>query len=416
MSRNAPAWLYVPTLYFAEGLPYILVNTVSTIMYKKMGMSNEFIGLTSILYLPWVIKMFWSPAVDVVSTKRLWILAMQMLLAFCFGALALSIPTETFVPLTLVTFTAIAFFSATHDIAIDGYYMLALDKKRQAFYLGIRSLFYRLAVIFGQGVLVIIAGTIETRTGNIPLSWTAVMALPCAFFLGACIFHRTVLPHPASDSTGGSGHARQGFMGAFRTYLTQERVLFIIAFILLYRLGEAMLVKMVPPFLLDPAEAGGLGLATATVGYVYGTVGVISLSLGGILGGWLISRFGLRRCIWPMAIMLNLPDVLYVYLSLAKPSMEMVYIMVACEQFGYGLGFTAFGVFMMYIAREPYKTSHFAISTGLMALGMMLPGMASGVLQQHLGYPLFFMTVFVLTIPGMLLIAAIPLDGDDDRS
>jgi len=408
---NKNPWYYVPTLYFAEGLPYIMVNVVSTIMYKKMGMSNQFIGLTSILYLPWVIKMLWSPFIDIYKTRRTWLLVCQILLAAVFALLALSINTKMFVPLTLAAFITIAFISATHDIAIDGYYMLALDKKKQAFFIGIRSLFYRFAVIFGQGLLVIMAGTIEKNTKNVPLSWTAAMGVSAIIFLFIFLFHRSYLPFPSSDTTGVLSK-RKGFSEAFRTYFKQDKIIPIIAFILLYRLGEAMLAKMATPFLLDSASSGGIGLATDTFGYVYGTAGIISLAFGGILGGFLISRFGLKRCIWPMAILLNAPDFFYVYMSMIKPDLATVCFMVAFEQFGYGLGFTAFSVFLMYIAKEPYKTSHFAISTGLMALGMMLPGMVSGFIQNAMGYTGFFITALCLTLPGMAFIFFIPLENN----
>ncbi len=409
-------WVYVPTLYFAEGLPYIIVNTVSVIMYKRMGMSNEFIGLTSILYLPWVIKMFWSPAVDVYGKRRRWIIATQLVMALLFTLLAVSIQTSLFVPLTLASFAAIAFVSATHDIAVDGYYMLALDRRRQAFFIGVRSLWYRLAVLFGQGLLVVWAGNFEQRTGSIPLSWMLIMFIPAVTFSAACLWHQVCLPRPDADCSAAVNGTERNFAGAFVTYFTQPGIVRIVVFILLYRLGEAMLVKMAAPFLLDDAAAGGLGLGTATVGYAYGTAGMLSLTAGGLLGGWLIARFGLKRCIWPMAIMLNAPDLVYIYMAYVRPEHWLVYVLVSCEQFGYGLGFTAFSVYLMYIAREPYKTSHFAISTGLMALGMMAPGMLSGYLQQGMGYPAFFALVTVLTIPGMLMICLLSFDEDEKTS
>ncbi len=260
----------------------------------------------------------------------------------------------------------------------------------------------------------VLAGTIEKKTGNISLSWSVVMAVACLIFLFAFLFHRFYLPCPSTDISGSEN--RKGFADAFRTYFQQEKIIYIVMFILLYRLGEAMLVKMTGPFLLDSPEAGGLGLATETVGYLYGTVGVISLSVGGILGGWLISAYGLKKCLLPMAIMLNAPDLLYVYLAMFQPPIETVYLMVALEQFGYGLGFTAFSVFLIYITRDPYKTSHFAISTGLMALGMMLPGMISGMLQSVLGYVNFFIFVLVFTIPGMVLLFFIPLDNSREQN
>jgi PAT family beta-lactamase induction signal transducer AmpG len=406
MNRPRLPWLYVPTLYFAEGLPYVIVNTVSVIMYKRMGMSNEFIGLTSVLYLPWVIKMFWSPVVDVCATRRRWIIGTQLALALLFALLGLSIRTQQFVVLTLAAFVAIAVVSATHDIAVDGFYMLALDAGRQAFFIGVRSLFYRLALLSGQGLLVVWAGALEQSTGSIPLSWMLTMFLPAGLFSAACLVHQLRLPYPASDSA-----ARQrGFADAFMSYCTQPGIVRIVLFILLYRLGEAMLVKMVAPFLLDEAAAGGLGLDTATVGYAYGTAGMLSLTAGGLAGGWLIARFGLRRCIWPMAVMLNAPDLVYIYMAAAQPATWLVYVLVSCEQFGYGLGFTAISVYLMYIAREPYKTSHFAISTGLMALGMMAPGMLSGYAQQQMGYTAFFTLATILTVPGMLMIFFLPFD------
>lgn len=412
MKKSRLPWLYVPTLYFAEGLPYIIVNTVSVIMYKRMGMSNEFIGLTSILYLPWVIKMFWSPVVDVRGTRRRWIIWTQLVMSLLFALLALSIQTPLFVPLTLAAFVAIAFVSATHDIAVDGYYMLALDKRHQAFFIGVRSLFYRLAVLSGQGLLVVWAGGLEQRTGSIPFSWMLTMFIPAFVLSAACLLHQFTLPRPGSDLSAEAGAQRRHFSGAFATYFTQPGIARIVLFILLYRLGEAMLVKMAAPFLLDDVAHGGLGLSTETVGYVYGTAGMLSLTTGGLLGGWLIARFGLRRCIWPMAIMLNAPDLVYIYMAAARPDPWLVYVLVSCEQFGYGLGFTAFSVYLMCIAREPYKTSHFAISTGLMALGMMVPGMLSGYLQQWLGYTGFFTLVTALTIPGMLMIFFLRFDEE----
>jgi len=415
MKTARQPWLYVPTLYFAEGLPYIIVNTVSVILYKRMGMSNEFIGLTSILYLPWILKMFWSPLVDIKKTRRYWIICTQAIMALLFAGLALSIPTPLFIPLTLSLFTVIAFISATHDIAVDGYYMLALNRKQQAFFIGVRSLFYRCALLFGQGLLVVWAGMLEDKTGSISLSWMLTMFIPAVVFTSACLFHQQSLPRPEGDYSTDSGMQRRDFTAVFSSYFRQPGIIRIVLFIVLYRLGEAMLVKMASPFLLDGPAAGGLGLSTITVGFAYGTVGMVNLTIGGLAGGWLISRYGLKRCIWPMAIMLNAPDLVYIYMSAVHPEAWLVYVLVACEQFGYGLGFTAFSVYLMEIARAPYKTSHFAISTGLMALGMMVPGMASGYLQQGLGYTAFFTLVMVLTVPGMLMIYFLPFNGESSE-
>jgi PAT family beta-lactamase induction signal transducer AmpG len=404
-------WAFVPTLYFAEGLPYVLINTVSVILYKKMGIDNARIAFwTSWLYLPWVIKMFWGPMVDMYSTKRNWILSTQLAMGLSLFAVAYALNTEGFFLLSLAAFVLGAFISATYDIATDGFYMLALTQKDQALFVGLRSGFYRMAMIFGSGLLVYLAGRIETAAGNIPLSWTIILAVAGSVFTLAFVYHRFVLPYPAADSRRSTADRTSGtsFSEIVSAYFKQERVGVVIAFILLYRLGEAMLLKLVSPFLLDGRDAGGLGLSTSQVGIVYGTVGILSLVLGGILGGWLISRFGFRRSVWPMVLAMHLPDLFFVYLAYHQPAIGLVYPLVALEQFGYGLGFTVFTVYLMYSAEGGYKTSHYAISTGIMALGMMLPGFASGWLQQAVGYRAFFIIVCFLTIPGMLTIPFLP--------
>jgi len=407
-SRNP--WSFIPSLYFGEGLPYILVNTVSVIVYKKMGVDNASIAFwTSWLYLPWVIKMFWGPLVDLTSTKRTWVLAMQAALAACLFLVAWSVGTPAFFALSLAAFVAGAFLSATYDIATDGFYMLALTETEQAFFVGLRSGFYRLAMIFGSGILVYLAGRFEVSTGSIARSWTVVLGIAGVIFAVLAVYHFLVLPYPDGDRRRAGREQRRASLGeVFRAYFRQEQAGVLVAFILLYRLGEAMLLKLVSPFLLDPRPAGGLGLTTSEVGIVYGTVGVLSLVLGGILGGWLISRFGLRRCVWPLVIAMHLPDLFFVYMAWARPSITLVYPLVALEQFGYGMGFTVFTVYLMYSADGTYKTSHYAISTGIMALGMMLPGFLSGWLQQTVGYQAFFIIVCFLTIPGMLTILFLP--------
>jgi PAT family beta-lactamase induction signal transducer AmpG len=404
-------WLFLPSLYFAEGLPYVLINTVSVILYKRMGIDNAAIAFwTSWLYLPWVVKMFWGPAVDVYSTKRKWILGTQAAMSLCMFVIAFSLRTESFFFLSLAAFCAGAFISATYDIATDGFYMLALTEKQQALFVGLRAGFYRLAMIFGSGFLVYLAGMLEMSSGDIAQSWSTVMVASGLVFAGAAVYHRFMLPFPVSDS-GDSGNKKKeesSFGEVFRAYFRQEKIGVMLAFILFYRLGEAMLLKLVSPFLLDKSNVGGLGLTTKEVGLVYGTVGVICLVSGGILGGWLISRFGFKRCVWPMVITMHLPDLFFVYMAYAQPGINLVYPLVALEQFGYGLGFTVFTVYLMYSAQGKYKTSHYAISTGIMALGMMLPGFVSGWLQQSVGYTTFFIIVCVMTIPGMLTIPFLP--------
>lgn len=408
-SRNP--WLFVPSLYFGEGLPYILVNTVSVILYKKMGVDNASIAFwTSWLYLPWVIKMFWGPLVDTNATKRTWVLATQAAMAACMLLTVWSLSTASFFVLSLGAFIIAAFVSATYDIAADGFYMLALTEKEQAFFVGLRSGFYRLAMIFGSGLLVYLAGSVELATGNIPLSWMLVMGAAGCIFLAFAFYHSVIIPYPAADVRRSAGGAdRHSVREVFGAYFRQERIGVLIAFILFYRLGEAMLLKLVSPFLLDTHAAGGLGLTTSEVGIVYGTVGILALVVGGVLGGWLIARFGLTRCVWPLVIAMHLPDLFFVYMAWAQPQVALVYPLVALEQFGYGMGFTVFTVYLMYSADGKYKTSHYAISTGIMALGMMLPGFLSGWLQQTVGYRAFFIIVCFLTIPGMLTIPFLPV-------
>ncbi|MCC5631591.1 AmpG family muropeptide MFS transporter [Nostoc sphaeroides CHAB 2801] len=409
--QTTSPWTFIPTLYFTSGIPYIIINTVSVIFYKKLGIDNAQIALwTSFLYLPWVIKMFWGPIVDIYSTKRKWILYTQFAMFCCLALIAISLQLPNFFFISLAALTIGAFISATYDIATDGFYLLALSPEQQALFVGIRSLFYRMAVIFGSGILVVLAGQLEVSLNNIPLSWTITIGFSALILAILFIYHRLILPLPESDNQR-QIQARENipFWSIISSYFTQNKIINILAFILLYRFGEAMLVKMASLFLLDKPEVGGLGLSTSDVGLVYGTFGVISLICGGILGGLLISKYGLKKCLFPMALALNLPDIFYVYMAYTKPSLTLVYPLVSLEQFGYGFGFTAFSVYLMHICQGEYKTSHFAISTGIMALGMMLPGLISGYLQKAFGYPLFFFLVCLLTIPGMIALFFIPL-------
>jgi MFS transporter, PAT family, beta-lactamase induction signal transducer AmpG len=411
LATRKKVWSFVPSIYFIEGLPYVLINIVSVIFYKRMGIGNDQIAFwTSWLYLPWVLKMFWSPFVDIFSTKRNWILVMQILMGTCMALIALTLHLESFLFPSLVFFILGAFISATQDIAIDGFYMLALRKEDQAFFVGIRSLFYRVAMIFGTGGLVVFAGQLEEKTGNIPFSWTMIFLLVSVIFFLGFIYHKFILPKPEDylKEKAPIEADKRSFKEVFKTYFTQKGIFAILAFILFYRLGEAMLVKIASLFMLDPRTSGGMGLSTTQVGVVYGTVGMLCLVFGGIFGGWLISRYGFKKCLWPMVIALNLPDLAYVYMAYAQPSVAMTYPLVGIEQLGYGVGFTAFMVYLMYIVDERFKTSHYAISTGIMALGMMVPGMISGKLQMALGYKMFFVVVLILTVPGMLSLFFIP--------
>jgi PAT family beta-lactamase induction signal transducer AmpG len=346
----------------------------------------------------------------------MWILRTQAAMSLCMFVIAFSLRTESFFALSLAAFFAAAFVSATYDIATDGFYMLALLEKEQAFFVGLRAGFYRLAMIFGSGVLVFIAGILEASTGDVPWSWSTIMVASGLIFASAGVYHKFMLPFPPADKGRSNDRLREAtFAEVIHSYLGQEKIGVTLAFILFYRLGEAMLLKLVTPFLLDAQSAGGLALTTKQVGLVYGTIGVVCLVCGGILGGWLISRYGFRRSVWPLVIAMHLPDLLFVYMAYAQPGIGLVYPLVALEQFGYGLGFTVFTVYLMYSVHEEYKTSHYAISTGIMALGMMLPGFVSGWVQQAVGYRMFFILVCLLTIPGMLTIPFLPKEKMDKK-
>jgi len=411
-------WLYVPTLYFAEGVPYVIINSVSVIFYKQLGADNARIAFwTSFLYLPWVLKMFWGPLVDAYSTKRIWVISTQLIIASCLLGLAISLNLTNFFFISLFTLAIGAFISATHDIAADGFYMLVLNREDQAFFVGIRSTFYRFATIFASGIVVFWAGQLEIQLRNIALGWTVAIALSAFIFAAIGIFHWFALPNPIVDiERRTTGSTLEFYLQAIQSYFSQQKIWAILAFILLYRFGEAMLVKITAPFLLDRPEVGGLGLSTSDVALVYGTAGTIALVLGGIVGGILIAKYEIEKTIWFMALALNLPDLFYVYLAYIQPKIELVYLLVALEQFGYGLGMAAYSVYLIYIAKEEYKTSHFAISTGIMALGMMLPGLASGYLQQALGYLMFFILVCLLTIPSLITLFFIPLKQMDVKN
>ncbi len=419
--RAAPPkslWGWIPSLYFGQGIPYVVVMTLSVIMYKRMGISNTDIALyTSWLYLPWVIKPLWSPFVDMFRTKRFWIVGLQLLIGASLAGVALAIPMPHFFQMTLAVFWLMAFSSATHDIAADGFYMLALKQHEQAAFVGVRSTFYRVAMIAGQGGLVFIAGRVEEASGNVALAWSTVFLILAAMFVSLGIYHRFVLPRPDSDRPQGGGAAlAKDFLAVFAAFLRKKGIAAMLAFLLLYRFGEAQLLKLAAPFLLDSAANGGLALSTQQVGIVYGTVGILCLTLGGLLGGYVISLHGLKRWLWPMVLSVNVPHLVYVYLSFALPtSIWQIGAAVALEQFGYGFGFAAYLLYMIMISDGPHKTAHYAICTGFMALGMMLPGMVSGWVQAQLGYANFFVWICLSAIPALTATALIRVDSQFGR-
>lgn len=468
MKVSSP-WAWVPTLYLAEGIPYFLVNVVSVTMFKRLGMGNAELALyTSLLYLPWVIKPLWSPLVDIFKSKRWWIVAMQALMWVAFAVLALTVLSyrtqhPLFVVILLLFYLA-AFASATHDIAADGFYMLALDAHNQSVFVGIRSTFYRIASVFGQGGIIVLAGVLETRSGDIPKAWCLTLLCSAAVLALLNLWHAYALPRcegrgdtatgdnsrceedSAAESiqsgldrsagcNGESGPTRAGsdgaaenasaaassgqaaevkpspkrsFIGVFASFFKKKNVWLTIAFLLLFRLPEALSVKMLTPFMLDAPENGGLGLSTAQSGLVYGTAGIIALTVGGILGGLASARWGLRKALWPMAMSLALPCAVYLLMSVVSLPLWAIYGCVVLDQFGYGFGFTAYMLYMMYFSEGEFKTAHYAICSAFMALSMMLPGLVAGFIQEPLGYPGFFAVVMGCCLLTVAVTAFLP--------
>lgn len=410
MKKQTSIWSWLPSLYFAEGIPYVIVMNLSVIMYKRLGLSNTDIAFyTGWLYLPWVIKPLWSPFVDLLKTKRWWIVSMQLLIGSGLAVVAFTLPAPFYLQVSLVLFWLMAFGSATHDVAADGFYMLALDEREQSFFVGIRSTFYRLATIFGQGALVVAAGYLERTTGDIPYAWSLTLLVAAGLFVAFSVYHRFVLPTVSDDRRDrrkSYSDTWQEFGRVVMAFFDKKNIGIAIVFMLIYRLSEAMLVKLASPFMLDARSEGGLGLSTEAVGVVYGTVGIIALIVGGILGGIAISRWGLRRCLMPMALALTLPNLVYVYMALWQPtSLVLINGAVAAEQFGYGFGFTAYMMYLIRFSEGEYKTSHYAICSGFMALGMMLPGMAAGWIQTTLGsYLIFFIFVVICILPTIVIV------------
>ena len=409
-------WKWIPSLYFAQGIPYVTVMTIAVIFYKRMEISNTDIALyTSWLYLPWVLKPLWSPFIDILKTKRWWIISMQILIGAGLAGVAFCIPASLFFQATLAFFWLLAFASATHDIAADGFYMLALNSHEQSLYVGIRNTFYRIAMISGQGLLIMLAGILEIHTENISLAWSITFFILSGIFIMICLYQKYILPYPPEDKVSGNIYTAKTiwkeFLQTFISFFKKKEIVSGLFFMLTFRLSESQLLKLASPFMLDPKEAGGLELTTGEVGLVYGTVGVLALTIGGIIGGIVASRQGLKFWLWPMTLAITLPNLVYVYLSYLQPNnLILINSAVAIEQFGYGFGFTAYMLYMISFANGKHKTAHYAICTAFMALGMMLPGMIAGWLQDMIGYKQFFIWVMICTLPAYLSVAFLKVD------
>lgn len=427
-SNNSP-WYWIPTVYIAEGLPYFAVNTLTVLMYHNLGIGlKEMAFFTGWLYLPWVIKPFWSPFIDLFKTKRFWTLGMQYGMAIALSLIGFLLPTPFFFTVTLILFWITAFFSATHDIAADGYYMIVLPPHQQAAFVGIRSTFYRIASVLGQGGLVMLAGYLEKRYGDIPTAWSVVFIIIGLIFLAIAVYDTRFMPRSIDDRPRPGVTPKtiiRDFGDTFVTFFQKTGIVSAICFMLLYRLPEALCIKLVQPFMVSPVETGGLGLTTAQVGFANGTVGVVALLIGGIIGGLVIARNGLKRWLWPMALALTLPCILYCLLAMFQPK-DFITICAAIgvEQFGYGFGFTAFMMYLIYFCRGESKTSHYAFCTAFMALGMMLPGMAAGWIHEKLsniqffistvpqGYVNFFWFVVICSIATFAVCTKVKIDPE----
>ena len=411
MSSTRTPWLWVPTLYLVEGLPYAIVNTIALAVFKDMGVDNGTLGpLTTLISLPWLVKPLWSPFMDIFRSKRWWILLTQFTMTALLALIAFCLPFCTMTVL-LALFVLVAFASATHDISADGYYMLALDRQRQSSFVGIRNTFYRGGLVLGQGLLVMLGGVLQKRSGDIPRAWGTVILISAVLLALIALYHAFRLPKVPDDAdrreSRTSSQIWAEFAESFRSFFLKKGVWWAIAFMLLFRLPEALSLNLLYPFFKDGADVGGLGAGTEMYGLVYGPFGVVALLLGGILGGLYASRRGLRRAMWPMALSLALPCAVYLLMAVFRPSsVWTIGSLIVLDQFGYGFGFTAYTLFMMQFVDGPLKTSHYAICTAFMWLSMKLPALVAGYLQQWLGYVGFFTLVMVSCL-GTFLAAAI---------
>lgn len=421
-SRGKSPWQWVPTLTFADSLPAVALMTISVIFFKQMGLSNAVITFyTSWFYLPWVLKPIWSPFIDLVKTKRWWVLAMEILIGAALGGVAFTIPTSFWLQGSLFFFWVLAFAGASHCVAADGFYMLGLNPHRQAEFMGIRTLFDRLATIFGQGILVMVAGNLQVVFRNsISYSWCLLFYGTMGIFLILWLWHSYSMPYAKEDVKHIYVNERtiwKDVVRTFRTFFTKDHVVFAVLFIMLFRMPEGLLSKVSELFLIDAAHNGGLGLSPQEYGLVQGTVGIVGIACGGILGGWLAARDGLKRWLWPMVMAFTLPELVYVLLSHALPSsLVVINICVFTEQFGYGFGLTAYMLFLIYYSRGEFKTSHYALASALMFLSMMLPGIIAGALQEEIGYRHFFILTLASCVVTYALAALIHIDPEFGKS
>ncbi len=429
MENKKSPWSWVPSLYFAQGIPYFLVNMVPVVAFKDMGVNNADIArYTSLLYLPWTLKMLWGPFVDTKSTKRNWVLATQLIMAALFLAFGFALQLPNFFLITMIILGIIAFTSATHDIAADGFYMIALSEQHQSSFAGIRSTFYRVSNFFCNSFIVWFAGYLIQHSYSPDKAWTFAYNFAAILFALVFLYHKFILPKPTQDAevittATDTATEKPSAKEAFVSFFKQPGIIAVVVFILTFRMGEAFLIKLAVPFFKDAREIGGMGFTTEDVGVIYG-FGVTAIIAGGILGGLIVAKYGLKKLIWYMALIINIPTIVYSILAFIRPdSVTATVPLVAVEQFSYGFGYTALMIYMMQISKGKYKTTHFAIATGISALGMMIPGFFSGDLQMTianmfpgLGYQYFFILTVLLGIPGIITLLFVPLEEKEVKS
>ncbi len=412
-ARTHPA-AWVPTLYFAEGLPFFAVSLLAGILYKRLGVANDVIALyTSWLLLPWSLKPLWSPVLEMFKTKKFFVVIMELIGGISLALVALCLPLPNFFRYTLAFFSVAAFCSSTHDIAADGLYIASLSSKEQAAFAGWQGGFYNVARFCSQGGLVILAGYLEARS-TIAQAWTVIFIALGFILIGLSLYHARVLPKGGAERHSESWQAMyRTFADVVITFFKKPNIILLLVFILLYRAGEGQVVRIGPLFLVDNRAAGGLGLTTDQFGTIYGTFGTVAFILGSVLGGYFTSWLGLRRALLALICVMNLPNLAYVYLSTVLPSSHiLVTLAMSCEMFGYGFGFVGVILLMMQeIAPGKYQTAHYAFATALMNLGLMLPGTVSGKIQMAVGYRTFFIWVLISALPALILSRFVPIRG-----
>jgi PAT family beta-lactamase induction signal transducer AmpG len=410
--RQTRPFAWVPTLYFAEGVPFFAISLIAGILYKRLGLGNDVIALyTKLLLLPWSLKPLWSPLLEMFKTKKYFVVLLQLLGGVSLCLIALCLPLPGYFLYTIGLFAVVAFCSSTHDIAADGLYIASLSPKDQAAYAGWQSGFYSVARLFSQGGLIILAGYLEARM-DVPHAWMAIFATMGVILMLLGLYHARVLPTGgAARHSGTFREIRATFWDVLITFLKKPNIYLLLLFILLYRAGEGQVVTIGPLFLVDKRAAGGLGLSMDLFGTIYGTFGTLAFLAGTVLGGYFTSWLGLRRAILPLICAMNFPNLAYVYLSVARPTNHvLIASAMSVEMFGYGFGFVGVMLLMMQeIAPGKYQTAHYAFANSLMNLGLMVPGAVSGKIQMALGYQKFFVWVLISSVPALILAHFIPI-------